>query len=117
MEEITNYKSQKRIMKTILLIIGLYYAFTFVSIGQEFPHDDDPSVVGKTFTVEEDDEEITFDFRENGVVFISGSEFEDGTFGEWRVKGDAFGTVPATGSLPNQGKVKGYMGKERGTRK
>jgi predicted peptidase len=64
-------------MKTILLIIGLYYAFTFVSIGQEFPHDDDPSVVGKTFTVEEDDEEITFDFRENGVVFISGSEFGD----------------------------------------
>ena len=39
------------------------------------------------------------------------SDFDSGTFGEWRVKGDAFGAVPATGSLPNQGKVKGYKGK------
>ena len=38
-------------------------------------------------------------------------DFEDGTFGEWRVEGEAFGTVPAAGSLPNQGEVKGYKGK------
>jgi fructan beta-fructosidase len=43
-------------------------------------------------------------------VFIIG-DFEDGTFGQWRVEGDAFGEVPASGSLPGQDKVKGYKGK------
>jgi len=38
-------------------------------------------------------------------------DFEDGTFGEWRVEGEAFGVGPATGSLHNQGKIKGYKGK------
>lgn len=38
-------------------------------------------------------------------------DFEDGTFGEWSVEGEAFGVVPATGSWPNQIKVKGYKGK------
>jgi predicted peptidase len=44
---------------------------------------DDLSLVGKTFTVEDDDEEVKFDFRENGVVFIYGPENEDGIEGSY----------------------------------
>jgi len=65
-----------KITSTILLIIVLSLSLTFMSCGGESPDDAGSSVVGKTFTVVEDDEEITFDFRENGVVFISSSEDE-----------------------------------------
>ena len=39
---------------------------------------DELYLVGKTFTIEEDGEEITFVFREDGEVFISGSDYGDG---------------------------------------
>jgi hypothetical protein len=44
---------------------------------------DELYLVGKTFTIEEDGEEITFVFREDGEVFISGSEFDDGVTGSY----------------------------------
>ncbi len=36
--------------------------------------------------------------------------FEDG-YGSWRVDGEAFGTEPASGTLPNQQPVSGFVGK------
>ncbi len=41
------------------------------------------------------------------VVF---EDFESG-YGNWTVEGDAFGTEPATGTLPGQQHVSGFMGK------
>ncbi|MFJ9180578.1 GH32 C-terminal domain-containing protein [Streptomyces sp. NPDC102360] len=38
------------------------------------------------------------------------ADFEGGTYGDWKVTGDAFGTAPAPGTLPNQLPVTGYMG-------
>lgn len=37
-------------------------------------------------------------------------DFEKG-YGEWKVEGDAFGTEPAKGTLPEQQKVSGFKGK------
>ena len=41
------------------------------------------SLIGKTFIIEEDDEEFKFEFKENSVVFISGSESRDRTEGSY----------------------------------
>jgi fructan beta-fructosidase len=41
------------------------------------------------------------------VVF---EEFEKG-YEKWKVEGDAFGTAPANGTLPNQQPVYGYFGR------
>jgi non-lysosomal glucosylceramidase len=41
------------------------------------------------------------------VVF---ADFEAGDYGEWKVEGDAFGTAPADGTLPNQQPVGGFSG-------
>ncbi|WP_207434814.1 glycoside hydrolase family 32 protein [Sabulibacter ruber] len=38
------------------------------------------------------------------------SGFEGGTYGTWKVEGDAFGSAPATGALANQQKVSGFEG-------
>lgn len=38
-------------------------------------------------------------------------DFEGESYGKWTVTGDAFGSAPATGTLPNQMKVTGYRGK------
>ncbi len=38
-------------------------------------------------------------------------DFEDGTYNWWTVTGDAFGTEPVTGALPNQQAVTGWHGK------
>ncbi|WP_055713904.1 GH32 C-terminal domain-containing protein [Streptomyces torulosus] len=38
------------------------------------------------------------------------ADFEGGTYGDWTATGDAFGTVPATGTLPDQGQVSGFLG-------
>jgi uncharacterized protein (DUF608 family) len=41
------------------------------------------------------------------IVF---EDFENG-YGNWKVQGEAFGTAPATGALPNQQTVSGFQGK------
>lgn len=38
-------------------------------------------------------------------------DFESGTFDKWLVEGDAFGSAPAKGTLPNQQEVSGYEGR------
>ncbi|MET9897395.1 GH32 C-terminal domain-containing protein [Streptomyces sp. NPDC006446] len=38
------------------------------------------------------------------------ADFEGGTYGDWTTIGDAFGTTPATGTLPNQMEVSGFLG-------
>ncbi|MFF3911518.1 GH32 C-terminal domain-containing protein [Streptomyces sp. NPDC001848] len=38
------------------------------------------------------------------------ADFEGGTYGAWTTTGDAFGTAPATGTLPNQQQVTGWLG-------
>ncbi len=39
------------------------------------------------------------------------ANFEGETYGEWQVTGEAFGTGPAVGALPNQMHVEGFEGK------
>ncbi|WP_315904055.1 GH32 C-terminal domain-containing protein [Streptomyces fulvoviolaceus] len=38
------------------------------------------------------------------------ADFEGGTYGDWTATGDAFGSAPATGTLPDQGQVSGFLG-------
>ncbi|GAA4558222.1 GH32 C-terminal domain-containing protein [Streptomyces collinus] len=38
------------------------------------------------------------------------ADFEGGTYGAWTATGNAFGTAPATGTLPDQGQVSGFLG-------
>ncbi|MET7429831.1 GH32 C-terminal domain-containing protein [Streptomyces flaveolus] len=38
------------------------------------------------------------------------ADFEGGTYGDWTKTGDAFGTAPATGTLPDQQEVSGWLG-------
>lgn len=38
------------------------------------------------------------------------ADFEEGNYGNWTVQGTAFGSAPATGTLPNQNPVSGYLG-------
>ncbi|MFF4017351.1 GH32 C-terminal domain-containing protein [Streptomyces sp. NPDC001843] len=38
------------------------------------------------------------------------ADFEGGTYGGWTATGDAFGTAPATGTLPDQQEVSGFLG-------
>ena len=45
-------------------------------------------------------------FAEDHVI----ADFEAPTYGEWSVDGDAFGTGPATGTLPGQQDVTGFRG-------
>ncbi len=42
------------------------------------------------------------------VVF---ADFEGGSYGQWKVEGEAFGEAPATGTLPQQQPVVGFRGK------
>ncbi len=42
------------------------------------------------------------------VVF---ADFEDDNYGDWKVEGEAFGSGPAKGTLPNQQPVSGFKGK------
>ncbi|MBB5814760.1 GH32 C-terminal domain-containing protein [Streptomyces collinus] len=37
-------------------------------------------------------------------------DFEGGSYGDWTKTGDAFGTAPATGTLPDQQQVTGWLG-------
>lgn len=39
------------------------------------------------------------------------ADFEGDSYGQWTITGDAFGDVPAKGTLPNQMAVSGYEGK------
>ena len=39
------------------------------------------------------------------------ADFETGDYGEWKVTGDAFGSGPARGTLPNQNPVDGFRGR------
>jgi len=39
------------------------------------------------------------------------ADFEGDTYGQWQTTGTAFGSGPAQGTLPGQGKVSGYEGK------
>ncbi|WUO34911.1 GH32 C-terminal domain-containing protein [Streptomyces sp. NBC_00286] len=38
------------------------------------------------------------------------ADFEGGTYGDWTATGEAFGTAPATGTLPGQQGVSGFLG-------
>ncbi|WP_055527952.1 glycoside hydrolase family 32 protein [Streptomyces graminilatus] len=38
------------------------------------------------------------------------ADFEGGTYGDWTTTGDAFGSAPANGTLPNQQQVSGFLG-------
>ncbi|MFI9566198.1 GH32 C-terminal domain-containing protein [Streptomyces rishiriensis] len=38
------------------------------------------------------------------------ADFEGGTYGAWTTTGDAFGAAPATGTLPDQQEVSGWLG-------
>ncbi|MEY9994965.1 fructan beta-fructosidase [Streptomyces sp. V4I8] len=38
------------------------------------------------------------------------ADFEGGSYGDWTTTGDAFGSAPATGTLPNQQEVSGFRG-------
>ncbi|WP_060904483.1 GH32 C-terminal domain-containing protein [Streptomyces scabiei] len=38
------------------------------------------------------------------------ADFEGGSYGDWTTTGDAFGPAPATGTLPNQQEVSGFLG-------
>lgn len=38
------------------------------------------------------------------------ADFEGGTYGDWTTTGEAFGSAPAAGTLPNQQEVSGYLG-------
>ncbi|MDX2677048.1 GH32 C-terminal domain-containing protein [Streptomyces sp. NY05-11A] len=38
------------------------------------------------------------------------ADFEGGTYGDWAKTGNAFGTAPAAGTLPNQQEVSGFLG-------
>ncbi|MEV0170664.1 GH32 C-terminal domain-containing protein [Streptomyces sp. NPDC050803] len=38
------------------------------------------------------------------------ADFEGGSYGDWTTAGDAFGSAPATGTLPNQQEVSGFRG-------
>lgn len=46
--------------------------------------------------------------RRDDVVF---ENWESGNYAKWTVEGDAFGTAPATGTLPGQQPVHGFRGK------
>jgi levanase len=56
--------------------------------------------------------------HESGTVMEQGpppagtvlADFEGGSYGDWTTTGDAFGTAPATGTLPNQQEVSGFLG-------
>ncbi len=39
------------------------------------------------------------------------ADFEGDSYGDWQVEGKAFGTRPASGALPNQREVEGFVGK------
>ncbi|MFF7771487.1 GH32 C-terminal domain-containing protein [Streptomyces massasporeus] len=38
------------------------------------------------------------------------ADFEGGSYGDWTTTGDAFGSAPATGTLPGQQEVSGFLG-------
>jgi predicted peptidase len=72
-------------MKASSIFIGVVVFFmVFMTLSCQKDNDlkdesrEIPSVAGQTMTVEDDGEEITFAFNENGEVFISGSEFGEG---------------------------------------
>ncbi|MER6135616.1 GH32 C-terminal domain-containing protein [Streptomyces sp. NPDC001815] len=56
--------------------------------------------------------------HESGTVMEQGpppagtvlADFEGGNYGDWTTTGDAFGTAPAAGTLPNQQEVSGFLG-------
>src|SRR4051794_40124210 len=39
------------------------------------------------------------------------ADFEGDTYGDWKAEGEAFGPGPASGTLPNQMPVTGFLGK------
>jgi hypothetical protein len=39
------------------------------------------------------------------------ADFEGETYGDWKVEGTAFGSRPASGTLPNQMEVAGFQGR------
>ncbi|MGV3772085.1 MAG: glycoside hydrolase family 32 protein [Verrucomicrobiales bacterium] len=63
---------------------------------------------GKQFTLDESHPKRQPEFIPPGKVL---ADFEGGSYGDWQATGDAFGTAPAAGTLPNQQMVDGFKGK------
>jgi len=58
--------------------------------------EDVPSLVGKTFTIKDDDQEYKWVFKENGKVFVSGGDAGEGIDGQYEQEGrEVFLTVAA----------------------
>ena len=62
---------------------------------------------GTTFTLDPTYPQAQPEFVPNGVTL---ADFEGGSYGDWTATGDAFGSAPAKGTLPNQQTVAGYRG-------
>ena len=81
----------KKVEQSLILKCGLLFAILF-----SFP------VTAKVLAYE------TFRMAKNSDILIA--DFEGSDYGNWQVAGEAFGTGPAEGTLPNQMQVSGYNG-------
>jgi sucrose-6-phosphate hydrolase SacC (GH32 family) len=62
---------------------------------------------GTTFTLDPTYPQAQPEFVPNGMIL---ADFEGGSYGDWTATGDAFGSAPAKGTLPNQQAVAGFRG-------
>ena len=73
--------------------------------GGKINHGPDPEAVRRPVRVDEPPR--LAELPATAVLF---ADFEDGTYGEWKKTGEAFGPGPARGILPDQNPVSGYSG-------
>jgi len=71
-----------------VLTLMLFLSIVVITNGQESQQEVVPALAGKTITIEDDGEEITFLFRADGKVFISGAEFGDGIEASFKQEGE-----------------------------
>lgn len=62
---------------------------------------------GTTFTLDPTYPKPQPEHVPGGIVL---ADFENGSYGEWKATGDAFGSAPANGTLANQQSVAGFRG-------
>ena len=74
--------------------------------GGKVNHGADPAAVQRPVRV--DMPHIPVTLPKTATLF---EDFESGTYGSWKVEGEAFGTAPARGILPFQNPVTGYSGR------